>query len=102
MGKAKYYIRVDTFWQNSPDTFIGPYQTKQSAETALSGSGIARSDLGQGAVNVRHQTRCLGILTTTKARQAGMKPRNTIPAQAIVPGTISKLGELEEYYGWLY
>ena len=92
---AKYYIRIDTYWQNSRDTFFGPYSSRAAAEAALRASGAGRSDLGQSARDIKNQTRCLGILNTTKARQAGMNERNVIPAQSTIPGD---LAELEDIY----
>ena len=98
MPKAKFYIRIDTYWQNSRDTFFGPYENRPSAESAIDESGAGRWDLGQMARNIKHQTRCLGIMTTTQARKVGMNWRNTIPARDKVPGDLYDLAELEEAY----
>lgn len=98
MSAAKYYIRIDTYWQNSRDTFFGPYPTREAAATALTDSGVGRSDLGQAAHDIKNQTRCLGILNTTQARQNGMNNRNTIPAQNTIPGDLYELAELENIY----
>jgi len=98
MAKAKFYIRVDTYWQNSPDTFFGPYETHEAAEAAMDESDIGRWDLKQGACDIKNQTRCLGILNTTEARKMGMTWRNTISARKQVPGDLHDLAELEEAY----
>ena len=98
MAKAKFYIRMDTYWQNSRDAFIGPYETHQAAESAVSESNAGRWDLGQMARDIKNQTRCLGIMNTIQARKAGMNWRNTIPARDQVSGDLHELAELEEAY----
>jgi len=98
MAKAKFYIRMDTYWQGSRDTFFGPYETQEAAQLAVSESGAGRWDLGQMARDVKNQTRCLGILNTTEAHKQGMNWRNTIPARDKVPGDLHDLAELEEAY----
>jgi len=95
MPKAKYYIEVDDYYQNSQSVFIGPYATKEAAEKALDlDAGPVRADLGHGAQNVRFQSRCLGIWNTTQARARHMIVSDIIPAQASIPGTEAALDEL--------
>ena len=94
----KFYVRMDSYWQNSPDYFFGPYATRIAAEAAVAASGAGRHDLGQGARDVRHQTRILGILSATDARRAGMNERNQYPALDKLPGTTDELAQIETEY----
>lgn len=99
MPKAKFYVRVDTYWQGSQDTWIGPYRSKLAASDALDASGAGRADLSQRANDMHHQVRSWGIYNTTESYKAGRSQRNTIPAQKQIPGTIEQLAELEEREG---
>lgn len=95
---AKFYIRMDTYWQDSADTWFGPYSTREAAVAAADNSGAGRDDLGQMARDVRNQTRILGIHNATESRKLGRKDRNTIPALEKAPGDIAELAALEEEY----
>lgn len=88
---AKFYIHLDTYWQNSADRFFGPYASREDAEAALDATNIVRADNGHSAPDVRYNVRCNGIVTTTEARKRGMK-------QAInddLPNNATELHDIE-------
>lgn len=95
---SKVFVRLDTYWQGSPDRWIGPYPTLDAARAACDDSGAGRADLGQMAGDVRHQTRVLGIYNGAGSHQMGRRAENTIPAQDKVPGDTAALRELERDY----
>ena len=35
MAKATYYIRIDTYWQNSADSFVGPFASRDEAQAEI-------------------------------------------------------------------
>ena len=87
---ATYYIRFDTYWQNSPNRFVGPFSTRQAAEDAIkaaenaTNSKVARSS--QMANDLRNGIRVFGVLSSTEAKRYGLRhnyealdelPRNT-------------------------
>jgi hypothetical protein len=92
---GKFYVRLDTFWSDSPDRWFGPYATRQAAEAAAEGSGAARHDLGQMAGDVRHQTRILGIYNTTESHARGRRGHNSHPAMDKLPGDTDALYAIE-------
>jgi len=79
MPRAKFYVRMDTYWQNSKDVWFGPYTTRQAAEDAAD-CGAGRYDLGQMAADIKNQTRVLGVYNATESRKRGRRNHNTIPA----------------------
>jgi len=70
MAKARFYIEVDSYWQNSPSLFIGPYADKEQAQAAADASKAIPADRNAPDVkcNVRYE-----IHNTSQAEQAGMK-----------------------------
>ena len=93
---AKYFIRLDTYWQGSPDRWFGPYPTKDTALAACDGSGAGRADLGQMASDVKYQTRVLGIHNATESARMGRSPENSYPAVSKVPGDTDRLLTFED------
>ena len=75
MSKAKYYVEVDSYWQNSPSIFIGPYASLEDAQYAanISDAVFAEHQAQDVKYNVRFE-----IHNTRQARQAGMCQHNTI------------------------
>jgi len=95
---TKFYVRIDSYWQNSSDTWVGPYESEEEAESSMdSESGPVRADLGYSAKNVRYQTRCNGIYSSTTSRELGRRLENTLPVCRI-PGDTSNLAKIQEYY----
>lgn len=74
---ATYYIRIDTYWQNSPDEFVGPFASREEAQTEIDaaldedGSKVCMSSYS--ARDVRYGIRVYGILSKTEAQRQGMK-----------------------------
>jgi len=95
--KATYFVRMDTYWQHSRDTWFGPYPTRAAAETACNESAAGRADLGQAANDVRNQTRVLGIHNAGNSRKLGRQPANTLPALNALPGSTDALHTLREF-----
>jgi len=75
MPRAKFYVRMDTYWQNSKDVWFGPYTTRQAAEDAAD-CGAGRYDLGQMAADIKNQTRVLGVYNATESRKRGRRNHN--------------------------
>jgi hypothetical protein len=100
MAKATYYVGIDTYWQDSPDRWFGPYESREAAEQALDKSNAARYDLGHSAQDVRNQTRCFGIFSATESKRNGRKPENTYNAP--IPSDVAELKKIEdeEYFPW--
>lgn len=79
---ATYFIRIGTYWQNSPDRFVGPFDSREAAQAEIdraTGADNSRVVLaGQSASDVKTAIRCHGILSKTEAKRAGMTDRNTL------------------------
>lgn len=101
----RYYIRVDTYWQNSPDRFVGPFETREEAQKALStvpeSANVWLSTSTCGG-NIRTAIRVYpAILTATEAKRSGMiddyghahRNYNIIPA---IPRDTNELFDLEQ------
>lgn len=86
---AQYFIRIDTYWQHSPDYFVGPFATRAAAQEAI--DAIQRennvwlsTDLCGG--DIRTAIRVYpAILTATEAKRSGMRndygPRHNVVAE---------------------
>lgn len=74
---ANYFIRIDTYWQNSPDHFVGPFESRETAQTAIDAALEAPNTCavaaGQMARDVKNGIRVHGILSQTEAKRMGMK-----------------------------
>lgn len=70
---ATYYVRVDTYWQNSTDYFVGPFSDRQAAERWLDagrcGNGINLA--GHFATDIKHDWRAC-VISATEAKRWGM------------------------------
>lgn len=76
MARATYFLRIDSYWQNSPDRFVGPFSSKDEAATAIeavpenANVWLSTSTCGgdiRDAVRVYPEP-----LSKTQARKAGM------------------------------
>lgn len=92
-----YYIRFDTYWQNSADRFCGPFDSREAAELEIdravraTNSKVVRS--GNQPADIRESVRILGIVTKTQAGRGlkrGMEFRR-------LPMDIGELNETERY-----
>ncbi len=73
---ATYYIRTDTFWQNSPDTGEGPFDTRKEAQEWINEktSGPENYVLaGQSPANIKTAKRIFGVYSKSEARRLGMR-----------------------------
>lgn len=99
---ATYYVRIDTFWQNSPDRFVGPFPTRAAAQKAIDAACADPQSqivvLGTSPRDIKHAIRVWGIMTATEARRAGMHEdwdslRNVLPE---IPLHTDHLFEMEQ------
>ena len=76
-SKNTYYVRVDTYWQNSPDSFIGPFASRADAQTAIDAALDAPNSLavlaGNSPRDIKEAVRIHGILSKTEARKFGLR-----------------------------
>ena len=95
MAKAKFFVEIDTYYQNSASIFVGPFNSRDAAETAAEKSGATKC--GQMTQNVRYDAR-YEVHNTTSARKAGMKHNNTVSANVTIPGDADALNRTIEDY----
>lgn len=87
--KAQYFIQVDTYWQNSPDYFVGPFDTREDAQAAI--DGIRTEDnvwlsTSMCGGNIRDAVRVYpAILTRSEARRGGMRDDAASAKYNVVP-----------------
>lgn len=98
MSKAKpsYYVRIDTYWQNSPDRFVGPFVSREEASQA----GIQAHDLPAWSVDIKDGIRCQEVLSKSQARRSGMKDfglgDDSSNVLSRIPCNMQELKEAEE------
>lgn len=86
---AQYFIRIDTYWQNSLDYFVGPFASRANAQSAI--DGIQTEDnvwisTSQCGGDIRTAVRVYpSILTASEAKRMGMRndygPRHNVVTQ---------------------
>jgi len=104
---ATYFIRIDTYWQNSPDRFVGPFESREAGQAAIDAAFEIENNnvwmAGNNCGDVRYGIRVYpDILTKTEARKAGMKHYNYGDHSSniigtTIPGNTSELHEAEEF-----
>lgn len=72
-----YYIRIDTYWQHSPDTFVGPFASREAAQAAIDAirteDNVWLSTSTCGG-DIRSAVRVYpAILTASEAKRMGMR-----------------------------
>lgn len=86
--KASYFIEVDTYWQNAPSFFVGPFESRDQAEAWQKQPGdnvwLASSMCGG---DIRSAWRIYDApLSRTQAKARGMhdsgERANVLPASA--------------------
>lgn len=74
---ASYYVKLDTYWQHSPDRFAGPFANRDEAEKAidiaLKRAGSKVTMYNHQAADVRHGIRVYGVLSRSEARRDGLR-----------------------------
>lgn len=74
--KARYYIRVDTYWQNSPDYFVGPFDSRDAAQQAIEAipeNANVWLSINSCSGDLKAAVRLYpSILTATEAKRGGM------------------------------
>lgn len=102
MSKATYYIEVDTYWQNSPSFFVGPFASKEDATAYVNqDSDNVWLSTSQCGGDIRSAWRVyVKPLSKTEARAHGMRryedrdeqdnaisPRTRLTARALSAAT---------------
>lgn len=71
----QYYVRTGTFWQNSPDTWEGPFskfEAQDWIDEKLSGpENYVMSS--QSPADIKTARRVFGVYSKTKARRLGLR-----------------------------
>lgn len=98
---ATYFIRIDTFWQNSPDRFVGPFDSRSDAQAeidrAIDAPNSKVTVSNQSASDIRYGIRVHGIHPRTVCeRNYGMDERNTL--SRTIPLSTVDLTEHEDAY----
>lgn len=97
---ATYFIRIDTYWQNSLDRFVGPFASRDEAQAEIDHATNAENSrvvlIGQSASDIKTGIRCHGILSKTSATRHGMTERNTL--SMTIPLNTADLTEHEDLY----
>lgn len=102
MSKKQYYVRFDTYWQNAPDHFAGPFDSREAAEAAIkaaesaAGSKVVRSS--QMAHDVRNGIRVHGVVSATEAKRRGL--RHNYEALDEIPVSTSELTAALQEQSW--
>lgn len=74
---ARYFVRIDSYWQNSADYFVGPFESREQAQAAI--DGIQTEDnvwlsTSMCGGDIRTAVRVYPtILTATEAKRMGMR-----------------------------
>lgn len=83
MSKAQYFIEVDTYWQNSTSYFVGPFESRSSAEAWYQEEVPTNANVwystSQCGGDIRSAWRIYPApLTKTEARKRGMDDNHEI------------------------
>jgi hypothetical protein len=81
---ATYYVKVDTYWQNSPDYFVGPFNDRQAAQSWLDGRDGSVNLADQFAGDVKNDWRA-SMMSATEAKRNGMS--DTYERHNVLPVT---------------
>ena len=71
-SKPTFYIKTDTFWQNSPITWYGPFDGRQEAEEYIE----AQRDWvrpGESPANIKDAVRVYGVYGKSQAVKLGYR-----------------------------
>jgi len=98
---ATYFIRIDTYWQNSPDRFVGPFASRKEAQAEIDRATSADNSrvvlIGQSASDIKTGIRCHGIFPRNVCeRNYGMTDRNML--SRTIPLHTTDLREHEDAY----
>ncbi len=98
---AQYFIRIDTYWQNSPDYFVGPFESRDAAQAAIdgikAGDNLWLSTSTCGG-DIRTAVRVFpSVLTASEAKRGGMRD-DYGPRHNTIPNMPSDAGDLFDYF----
>ena len=95
MAKAKWYVEIDSYWQNSTSVFVGPFADKAAAQAAADASSAVR--YGDQAADLKRNVR-YEIHNTGQARKAGMNSGNSaVPQMTAIPSDTDELYILKDF-----
>lgn len=73
----QYFIRIDTYWQNSTDNFVGPFESRDAAQAAIDNIKIEDNvwlSTSTCGGDIRSAFRVYpAILTASEAKRMGMR-----------------------------
>lgn len=100
-----YYIRLDTFWQGSPDRWVGPFSSRAEAEAEIARVADEPESLialpGRAAADVRHGIRVYGVFSRSAAQRESLRDyslgdeRSNLLGKRL-PATTDELFDMEE------
>ena len=99
--RAKWFVKVDSYWQGYIQLFFGPFESKQAAQEAADRGGAGHANLGLSYRDIRYQAHICGIYNTGTARRQGMCRGNIVPATVAIPGTTDGLRDIFDSYAWV-
>ena len=75
---AQYYVRIDTYWHNAPDYFVGPFSTRAEAQATIDSirteDNVWLSTSRAGINDISDAIRVYPtILTASEAKRSGMR-----------------------------
>jgi hypothetical protein len=99
ISSPQYFVRIDTYWQNSKDRFVGPFASREEAQATIDGiqteDNVWLSTSTCGG-DIRSAVRVYPtILTATEAKRMGMR-NDYSPNHNVVPHMPSREHDLFE------
>ena len=95
-AKATYYLKVDTYWANSPDWYCGPFPTPKKAWDEIREAiedGLVTWP-GHLAKDVRNGVRTTPPMSKTQALRLGMRPANILGTK--IPRNKRELAQMSD------
>lgn len=91
--KTQYYIKLDSYWQNSPDRWVGPYESRAEAQEAVNTSSLILP--GQTPADIKEALRFWGRYPKGAALKQGL-PTEAPESWLILPSIPDSLSELRQ------
>ena len=103
---ATYFVRINSYWQNSADYFVGPFGSRNEADSAIEKAVSAPRSLvcksGQMSSDVKNGIRVFQPVSKTDAQRAGMREdfmnnRNVLPRIPLDTSDLMEMNESSNY-----
>jgi hypothetical protein len=75
MTSGEFYVRVRGAWDSSPSIYIGPFESRDTAQAAVNKSGVG---LDPAAPDPKRDV-VVSVLSDVEARETGRRDRHTLP-----------------------